>query len=244
MYNKGLRTHVTIRQRYVALYVTGCSHPQSNCCPSDQILWSLQPEGSNQQCSTGMKTCRHIHRSEINTAGASYFQLLGCWWTSCRNRLTLCSIRRLVRSLNGLWDPRALPLWETTVLWPLGIFSLYNACEVMFSRPRACSRVFCPPQQTVSTWLYSYENIARQREAYPVPSSEQWKKTCHWHCTVGHLWDKMPAKCRQCLSLIWSQLELEVDSCLPHSKLMTRAAEHRWLMTSIESSGGLLPLSL
>lgn len=73
-----------------------------------------------------------------------------------------------------------IDLWES---------SLSTACEVMLSRPRACSpRVFCPPQQTVSTRLYSYENIARQTATYPVPPSEQWEKK---HVTdtvqVGHL---------------------------------------------------------
>lgn len=50
-------------------------------------------------------------------------------------------------------EQQCFDLWES---------SLFTVCEVMLSRPCACSpRDFCPPQQTVSTQLYSYENVAR-----------------------------------------------------------------------------------
>lgn len=87
---------------------------------------------------------------------------------------------------------------------------------------------FCPQQHTVSTQLYSYENILRQTAAYPVPSSKQWKNTLDQSVTC----ETKCLQCVGCLSLIKSQSDLEVGRCLPHGQLMAGAAEHRWLMTT------------
>lgn len=113
--------------------------------------------GSNQwncllQRFTGMKTYRCAHCSGLNIHALScFFQRLHRAAGGRLKQIALNSICRLVRSLSGLRDPRAFPLWGKTVLWPLGIFSLYNVCEVMFSRPCACSHVFVLPKSTIST---------------------------------------------------------------------------------------------
>lgn len=60
---------------------------------------------------------------------------------------------------------------------------------------------FCPRQHTVSTRLYSYENILRQTAAYPVPSSKQWKSTLYQSVTC----ETKCLQCVGCLSLIKSQ---------------------------------------
>lgn len=57
-------------------------------------------------------------------------------------QIALCSICCTPRSVNGLGDHPALPLWGSTVLWPLGFFPLCRVCEVMFSRPSVWSCVF------------------------------------------------------------------------------------------------------
>lgn len=114
----------------------------------------------------------------LNTAA---MLVLGCSWASW----AVCPLFDM--------SPGKVTQWP---LGPSGTSSLRNNSAMTSGNLPSLQRVWghvfqtlrmfsccCPSQHTVSTLLCSYENTARQTEAYPVPSSEQWKKTCHWYCT-------------------------------------------------------------
>lgn len=116
-----------------------------------------------------MKTCRRTH---------------SLWVEYCRCVL-FPAVRLLVDVLSGLPSARYVAWWgHPMASGTLGHFpSEEQQCfDLWESSPLckrvwghvfqfACSRVFRPPRHPVSTRLCSYENIARQTEACPVPSS-------------------------------------------------------------------------
>lgn len=147
-----------------------------------QLISPLAVKTRHRSNQCRVKTCRHVPRSGMNTRRVLFPAAAltpGCWWASWAD----CPLLDMSPGEVTQW-PRGpsgtSPLRNNSALTSGNLPSLQHVWGHVFQTLRMVS---CFLSCTVSTRPCSYENIARQREAYPVPSSEQWWKTCHWYCT-------------------------------------------------------------